>query len=143
MNRDEIAAKVRERMAGTLEESDLVYVRTSRVGDCEWRWYVCPCGSDEHYAGRPMVSEGLSQSPGRWLTCFKTELQWFVRRTDVEGVIREEEEAYLRLLDAAPAIVAKVVKKRGCSEETIAFLEDTHGIDRDISEEIMRKERAS
>ena len=101
-----------------------------------WRWYVCPCGGD-HYAARRHYPDGLSQTLSAVLTCFVTRQQWLVKAPDVEQIIRSEEVAYLASLAKHEAIVKKVVKSLGVSDETIAFLWDTHGITKEEVEEIL------
>lgn len=99
-------------------------------------WYECPCGCG-NLAYRPRIIEwqtfvGMADI----LTCFRTDgsvRQWFIV-TDVAGIIRGEEQRYLDLLNRADPICTKAFRKRGVSEETYAFLKDTHGIDREIAE---------
>jgi len=118
---------------GVLEESDLEEIER----DPKWIWYVCPCGETDHAAARALICEGLSQSPSQVVTCFVHNRQWAVRPVDVGEVIRGEEEKYLSLLKQAAAIVPKIIARRGRSEETFAYLKDTHGIDRDVAEGVL------
>ena len=129
--------------AGILEERQLVFVklqRTHGVDDPphgnEIRFYKCPCGGRDHYASRSTVEVDRGHWPSEILNCYETGKQWLVRHPDVPGIIRGEEEKYLKLLERAPAIVAKVVAQRGWSDATLAFLKDTHGIDEDLAREL-------
>ena len=122
----------------SLEENQLNFVSVIRSEDGkEWRAYDCPCGGKDHCATRPMAQDGYSQYPSDILTCYINNRQWLVRPVNVVAVIREEEEKYLKLVAKASRIVRKIVKKRGLSEDTLLFLKDTHGIDRELVQEIL------
>jgi hypothetical protein len=121
----------RDHFADVLDEQKLKYVSTEIVEAKEWRFYLCPTGKDDHYATRPMVTEGLSKHPSDVLTCSLCNLQWLVRPPNIEGMIAKEERSYLDLLKRAPRIVAKVLRHRPMSEETLFYLKDTYGIDKD------------
>ena len=121
--------------AGILNLHDLVLVRIVHRNWKEfWNQYECPCGGSDHYASLPYIISGYSSGLGAVLSCYETNQQWLIRRPDIAGMIRKEEQGYFKLLKSGPAIVRKIVKKLGWSEETIAFLKDTHGIDRDLAE---------
>ena len=122
-----------ESKAAILDESDLVYVKAETFREQEWLFYHCPCGLDhKHLAMRVVFQEGLSKVRADVLNCFKNNLQWLIRPVNVAGVIEQEEKQYLSLLKRAPAIIKKVLAKRALNEETIAFLKDTHGIDKEM-----------
>lgn len=144
MTRDELttawfAAKEPRR----LEESDLVRRGAATVRGRTYLLYDCPCGGDGHDAMRGFEEGGLSRWPSAVINCFVTGRQWLVRPVDVAAVIKDEEGQYLRLLERAPAIVNKAVKRLGLTEATFAFLKDTHGLDRDIVEEVLRCQNTS
>lgn len=123
---------------GIVDESDLVAVALAATATAG-QWYECPCGGD-HAAWRPWVKEDGEKYVGCLgpiLTCFVTDRQWLIRAVDVGSIILAEEVAYINLLGRAPAIVQKVVAKRGWSEETRAFLADTHGIEAELSQSIV------
>jgi|GEM_PF-2711349 len=116
---------------GFVDESDLRLIKSEVFDDRICMFYKCPCGSD-HYAMRFMVQEGYSQYPSCILNCFVNNHQWGIKVADVAAIIKEEEEKYLRLIERAPKIIKKVIAQRGMSEETLFFLENTHGIDREM-----------
>lgn len=134
MDFNELARQWMAGKSGILDAADLVEV----CRDDQWIWYKCPCAADDHCASRAFIVEGMSKFPADVLTClFSGERgwqQWLIRPVDVAGVIRNEEERYLALLKRAEPLVKKIVARRGWSDETAAFLKDTHGIDRDIAE---------
>jgi hypothetical protein len=100
-------------------------------------WFKCPCGASGHLALMRWMSHDRCLSG--ILNCLILEKQWIVNMPLglVAGLIKKEEERYLSLLKKAPAIVRKVVAKRGQSEETFHFLRDTHGIDEDTTRAIL------
>ena len=104
------------------------------------QWCRCPCGGKDHLAYRRYYAEGLSKTLSPVVTCFRTNRQWLARPPDVAGIIESEERTCLALLARAPEIVKKVVKKRGWSKETAAFLRDTHGIDEEMAAKIVTGE---
>lgn len=111
--------------------------------DPDGRWYCCPNGCEDHAAFRPVESRnGRSVSLADILTCFCCHQQWFVE-TDTSSIIEREEKAYLDLLAGAEKTVTRVIARRGWSEETAAFLYETHGIPRDVSETFATAERGS
>ncbi len=97
---------------------------------------VCPCGGKDHYALWPRVDHVFhdGRSHADLLTCFRNNQQWLVRWPSVKKVIESEEMSFYKLMEMAPGIVRRVIAKRGWSEETISFLFDTHGIDRETAE---------
>ena len=123
--------------AGVVALDSLEFVRTVRDDHGEWNHYACPCGGDSHYASLPSIVEGLSKHLGDVLTCYETGRQWLVSRASAVTVILDEERRYIDLLARSAGIVNKVVKRRGWSEATIAFLKDTHGIDREVAEGVV------
>lgn len=123
--------------SGVIPRGDLVFVREDRNGPIKnGQWFSCPCGGN-HLAFVPFIAQGMSQSLGNVLTCFPTNQQWLIRDADVAGIIFSEEQSYIKLLEESPKVLAKVVAKRGWSEETKRFLAETHGIDPEVSQEIM------
>ena len=102
-------------------------------------YYKCPCGADDHCASRAIVdyTENQGSSLSCVLHCHITGRQWLIRPKDIVDIIRREEEAYIKLTEKAPAIVKKVITKRGWSYETRKFLFDTHGIDEELANECM------
>lgn len=136
MEFDDIYKAWMEAKEGVLEEDDIEWVVLSADGQ-RWQTCKCPCGGKDHVAMRPFLQEGRSSFPGDVLTCFVTRKQWLIRTASIEGIIRNEEESFFKLMTRAPAIVRKIVKKRGWSDETALFLKDTHGIDRALAEEIL------
>lgn len=122
--------------SGVIDECDLVFIGEDRDGP-GGRWFECPCGGEDHAARIPWVFEGFGRSLGVVLTCYITGQQWLIRRPNVADLIRAEEESYIKLLQKAPGIVRQVIRNRGWSEETKEFLLDTHGIDPEISQEIV------
>lgn len=139
MDHDEIKRRFFESKAGVLDEPDLRPAGRTEVRGRPYLLYDCPCGGTDHVAMRAFEDDGFSRFPADILNCFVNRLQWLIRPVDVAGTIRREEEKYLDLIRRAPAIVAKVVARRGWSEETLAFLEDTHGIDRELAESVRPK----
>ena len=123
------------RFTGVIDRHD---IKVMLREDDRW-WSVCPCGEDDHYASNALVTEGFCRFPCDILNCYITGKQWLIRPVDVAGIIRKEEEAYIKLIKSAPNIVSKIVGKRGVSDETFAFLKDTHGIDRELAEEILKE----
>lgn len=144
MTYEEIRAAFFRSKAGFLEEKDLRYCETRERHPGSWLCYICPCGSVEHYAVRSIISDpdAYSSYPSPVLNCFETGQQWLVRPVNVQEVIREEEERYIQLLERAPAQLKKVVARRGWSEATIAYLKDTHGIERELAEEIYAQQES-
>lgn len=127
-----------ESKEGILEESDIgVVIKKEHFQGREWYFYKCPCRGDDHLAMRTFIEEGFSRHLSPVLNCFFTRKQWLVRPVDVAKVIKDEEEKYLKLIEKAPALVKKIVAKRGWSDETAFFLEDTHGIDRELAQSII------
>ena len=53
------------------------------------------------------------------------------------GIIKAQEEKYLKLLSNAENVVKKVLRKKPINEETVKFLYETHGIPTDISRDLM------
>jgi hypothetical protein len=146
---EELYPRWREAKAGAIDQNDLrepgpgfEHLQNHPNGT----WHVCPCGGEDHAAYRPLetfyrIDEHgcrvpASRSPAQVLTCFETGQQWLIR-VDVAGTIRREEERFLDLLNRAPRIVAKVIRKMGRTDAAFAFLKDTHGIDRDAAELIL------
>lgn len=117
---------------GTLDVRDLRQVRR----DADGVWYECPCGGTDHVGLRRPMDYGGSVSISPVLTCFVTRRQWLVT-TDSAGIIRDEEQSFLDLLVSAEKTVAKAVRRRGASGETVAFLKDTHGVPEDVSRSLM------
>jgi len=130
---------------GILNESDLspIFGHETFKG-VSYAQYECPCGGD-HVATRPFIVDHSTIGGGFWsevLTCYQTNppKQWAIRvpsTTTIAGIIRAEEEKYLALIKAAPKTVIKVVRKMGRTDEAFAFLNDTHGIDRETAENIL------
>lgn len=54
------------------------------------------------------------------------------KMADAAEVISSEEEKFFSLLNRASLEVPKIIKKRGMSGETLAFLHQTHGYDPEI-----------
>lgn len=103
-------------------------------------WFRCPCGGKDHVALARYIHEGLSKWMSPVLNCYMDNKQWLIQRPDTQRVIREEEEKYLQLLEKAPAIVEKVTRRKGWSEETLDYLWDTHGIDRETALSLRKEE---
>ena len=135
MEFEEIKRRWFEAKEGIIPLSDLQQVK--HVGDILHRYYICPCGSEDHYGSRPYDPGALLDEYGCVLTCYDKNKQWLIKKTDIQQMIRTEEEHYIKLLEKAPSVVKKVIAKRGWSEETKAFLLDTHGIDPELAESIM------
>lgn len=124
---------------GVLPRSKLQPRYTGEIASRRGLWAACPCGGTDHHAWVPWemgddTYNPLGQRLGSVLTCFSTGQQWLLET--VAHTVRLEELSYLILVAQAHKIVTRVVKKRGWSEETIKFLKDTHGIDRELAEEI-------
>ena len=134
MDFDLVKAKFFQSKSGALEEEELVYVKSELFLGRQWYFYECPCGGEDHYATRAMIKEGFSQFLSTILNCFCTEQQWLIRPIDTANLICLEEKKYFELLKKSENIVRKIISKQGFSEKTIAFLKDTHGIDREIVE---------
>ena len=136
MDLEEIKQRFFAAKAGVLDYEQLIrHCEDEEVGGV---WFSCPCGSDNHLALIRWL--GLSRCLSNVLTCFVTDQQWLVRMPegpDPAGIVKGEEEKYLRLLERAPAIVEKAVCERGWSAETLAYLHDTHGIDLDTARSVM------
>ena len=98
-------------------------------------WYECPCGGD-HVAARFYYAEGYGTTLSPVLTCFEKNLQWLVRERSIADIIREEEEAYFKLLNNSHKVVKKVTKKMGKSPETLHYLWDTCGIPKEVVEDL-------
>lgn len=98
-------------------------------------WVVCPCGGKDHYGYHPIVADGLSSSPGEFITCFFHDRQFRVRR-DAAGLIHQEEVNYLKAVERWDGLVARQRAKRADfgEEEFVAFMHDTHGVERDFTE---------
>jgi len=120
---------------GILDSSDLI--QSVCIVNEDFLRYVCPCGSSDHDAIRfyyPMQLGEMSAEPSDVLNCFDTRRQWLIRPPNVVGMIESEERKYFELLRHAPAIVKKVIDKRGKSDLAFDYLLDTHGIDRETAE---------
>ena len=97
-------------------------------------WVRCPCGVKGHLGYWPKVGKDMSDV----ITCFESRQQWLVKpERDLPGIIYDEEASFIKLLESSPALVNKVSAKRGISEQTVAFLKDTHGVPKGISRGIM------
>jgi hypothetical protein len=139
VGKDTIYNRWYESKSGVIDLHDLNIVKYKNDDpDFMGHWCDCPCGSDEHWAWLPWYTRDGDIYPkhGDVLTCFVTDKQWLIRQPDVAGRIFAEEKKYIELLTTASALVEKVVKKRGWSEETKLFLKETHGIPMDISQDI-------
>ena len=101
-----------------------------------WWCYPCPCGGKDHRACQRFCEDGDSWVPSLVVTCFVTQKQWLIMPVPVADIIKKEEESFLKILKAAPKICRKVFKKMGVSEETFFFLQDTHGIPKEIAEQL-------
>lgn len=131
MNLAEIKTRWLASKAGTVSAEDVCEVFRTAEGS----WCKCPCGGDDHTA----LHRGVV------LTCFVTDQQWFVVSDGSEfinahriaGILRTEEQTYLDLLARADRLVPQVVRQRGASEATLAFLHDTHGIPPDVARPLM------
>jgi hypothetical protein len=77
-----------------------------------------------------------STSPAGVLNCFEHGHQWLIV-TNVDEQIYDEEVKYLALLKGAEKIVARVIRKRGITDDAFVFLKDTHGIVREVAEDIL------
>jgi len=149
--KDEFYRKWRDGFSSVLdsviEADDLTDAQRSFALKQDGRWFRCPCGSTEHLAYRQYIREGMSKSLSPVIVCFSTNQQWFVRSPEVASTILGEEMSYIHLLNKSPSIVRKVIRKKGWSKETKAFLMDTYGIDPEISQAIVdgtwdRKEKS-
>lgn len=129
----DIAEMWRSHFSGVLDQRDLGEPCHDTVRGQRCYWYTCPCGQDNHRAYRPLGSE-----PGDVLTCFVTGQQWLIRQ-NVAGIIEDEERKYLNLLKNAPGVVRRVVADMGRGEDAMAYLKDTHGIDRELALEVMEE----
>lgn len=126
----EIPEWVKERWfaskSGVVDVGELRYVRAYG----SWVFYGCPgCGG---VASRVYVVEGFSQRLSEVLTCCWCDRQWLVRVADVVGIIRGEEEKYLKLLEGAERVVERVFEMMGDNEESRRYLKETHGIDGEL-----------
>lgn len=61
----------------------------------------------------------------------------------VAGIIRREEERYIKLLERAPKIVKKWFAKREITGESLAALHHTHGIDPTTVEDVLGRDLES
>lgn len=137
MNKPDVCRQWLAAKSGVVDESDLIFVREERrLGD-GGRWYKCQCGIAGHVAFIPWDFDGLNRRLGDVMTCFVTEKQWLIHRANVCNTIRDEEVNYIELLKNAPKVTAKAISRRGWSDETKAFLADTHGIDQEVSQAIV------
>src|SRR5689334_10141708 len=132
MTYDEIKAKWFAAKAGILNEQDLKLLHSEVFMGRTLLFYDCPCGGKDHLAARSVIQTDFSQEPSPILNCFETRQQWLVKPPNVKGIIRTEEEKYLKLLKLAPKIIAKILAKYGLSDNTLFLLKDTYGIDPEI-----------
>lgn len=142
MTREEIYKIWLDAKAGQVNEHDLVQRRTEGYWPDTIFYYDCPCGGKDHHAARYVSADPNDRTISAAklscvLNCYVTDKQWLIRPVDTAATIKGEEEKYIALLAKAPAIVKKVVAKRGWSEDTKAFLLDTHGIEGEVAEEIV------
>ena len=122
-----------------ISESSLHFIRACRNKNGKlYMYYKCPCGAADHAAMRAFVHDGLSQYLSPVLNCYYTLKLWLVQSPDIIQIIRDEEEKCLNLLSRAPEIVRKVVAKKGWSNSTLQYLKDTHGIDEELSQKIVK-----
>lgn len=101
-------------------------------------WYKCPCDEEDHAAARFYYPDGLSQTLSPVLTCFLSNKQWLVKDRPVADIIRDEELAYLKLLERSESIINKVVKQLGKNDETLCYLWQTYGIAEEITKDLWR-----
>jgi len=118
-----------------IKEGDQTFRCCKRINDQDVVCYDCPCG-DDHYAMRFYYEEGFEKTLSEVLNCFENNKQWLIKKPNVAEIIRKEEEAYLKLLEESKSIIEKITMKMGKSKETLHFLWDTHGIHKDITEDI-------
>lgn len=110
----------------------------------EHNYYICPCDKKEGCASIPWDSSNIN-GLGNILSCYcdlKNPKQWLVHHFNTEEIknsIYVEEIKYLNLLKKADVIVPKIIKKMGLNDNTLDFLKETHGIDKEIVEIILTK----
>ncbi|MDZ4250278.1 MAG: hypothetical protein U0990_09345 [Candidatus Nanopelagicales bacterium] len=125
---------------------ELVVVEVRPDGAAHYR---CPCGATDHYAVRSPDPEGqVGDGYADVLHCFETGKMWHcgafravnpnVHR--VQKLIHNEEELYIRLLNAAPKSIKRFLRHHQLSGpadltgELLAILHHTHGLDPTIVE---------
>ena len=154
MKKSELAEKLRESFTGTLAVPSLKE---------PYRYYTCPCGGTDHLASRRLESAAppllplLPDGYAPVLHCHETGQQWYLvdGATVTAGIIRNEEQRYLDLLESAPGIVHRYSTKhkvglcdfdcvishgKGDAEKRMThweYLHSTYGLDRETVEDVM------
>ncbi len=143
LDRREISDRLRRSFEGSI---CLTGIKEARA-EGQYLFYVCPCGGKDHWATRcrdvsepPMFPDGLS----RVLHCWETGKQWLIVESweFTAGIIHREERKYIELLDRAPEIIERYMRKKAISrsdlcEEHYADLYSTYGIDNDTVKSVL------